>query len=57
MKKPTPRMRRLLLLLPEDVIRALKARAALEGVNPRDVITAWVRSWQKEMSEMGRRKA
>lgn len=47
MKKQLPRMRRLMLLLPEDVVRTLKARAALEGVNPRDLITAWVRSWKE----------
>ncbi len=47
MKTPASRMHRLLLLLPEDVIRRLKARAALEGVHPRDVITAWVRSWKE----------
>ncbi len=46
MKKPVPRMRRLMLLLPEDVIRALKARAALDGVDPRDLVAAWVRSWK-----------
>jgi hypothetical protein len=45
MNKPPGRMRRLNLVLPEDVIRALKGRAGLEGVNPRDLITAWVRSW------------
>lgn len=48
MKKPAPKMRRLLLLLPEDVIRTLKARAALEGVAPRDLIVAWVQSWQRQ---------
>jgi len=45
MKKPPSRMRRLLLLLPEDLIRTLKARAALQGGHPRDLIIAWVRSW------------
>jgi hypothetical protein len=47
MKKPALRMRRLILLLPEDVVRTLKARAALEGVNPRDLITAWIQSWKE----------
>ena len=47
MKTPQPSMRRLLLILPEDVIRTLKSRAALEGLHPRDLITAWVRSWAK----------
>lgn len=46
MKKPASSMRRLILLLPEDVVRTLKARAALEGVAPRDLVTAWVRSWK-----------
>ena len=45
-KKQEAPIRRLTLELPEDVIRALKARAALEGVNPRDLITSWVRSWK-----------
>jgi len=47
MKKPARMMRRLILLLPEDVIRTLKSRAALDGVNPRDVITTSIRSWAK----------
>lgn len=46
MKKSAPRMRRLLLLLPEEVIRTLKARAGMEGVAPRDLVIAWVRSWK-----------
>ena len=47
MKKPAPTMRRLMLTLPEDIIRALKARAALEGMDPRDLLIQWVRSWAK----------
>lgn len=48
MKTQAPRMKRLLLLLPEHVIRALKARAAMEGVAPRDLVVAWVQSWGDE---------
>ena len=50
MKKAPAKMRRLNLVLPEDVIRALKGRAGLEGVSPRDLITAWVRSWKEGKS-------
>jgi len=46
-KKQDAATRRLTLELPEDVIRALKGRAGLEGVDPRDLITAWVRSCVK----------
>ncbi|HEV8663432.1 MAG TPA: hypothetical protein VGT06_09885 [Candidatus Methylomirabilis sp.] len=46
-------MRRLILLLPEDVGRALKARAALEGVAPRDLVVAWVRSWTERKEGRG----
>jgi len=57
MKTRQPSMRRLLLILPEDVIRTLKSRAALEGLHPRDLITAWVRSWAKpEMPRPGGRR-
>jgi hypothetical protein len=34
-----------MLLLPEDVVRTLNA---LLGVNPRDLIVAWVRSWEND---------
>jgi len=47
MKKPAAKMRRLMLTLPEDVIRALKARAAMEGMDPRDIVIHWVRSWKE----------
>jgi hypothetical protein len=57
MKTPQPSMRRLLLILPEDVIRTLKSRAALEALHPRDLITAWVRSWAKpDMPRPGGRR-
>jgi len=46
-KKQESPTHRLTLELPEDVIRALKGRAGLEGLDPRDLITAWVRSWAK----------
>ena len=46
-KKHESPTRRLTLELPEDVIRALKGRAGLEGLDPRDLITAWVRSWER----------
>ncbi len=45
-RKDVP-IRRLVLELPEDLIRSLKARASLEGVAPRDVVAAWIRSWAK----------
>ncbi len=35
----------LVLELPPDVKRALKVRAAAEGVHSRDLVVAWVRSW------------
>lgn len=50
MKKLAPGMRRLILLLPAEVIRALKARAAAEDKAPRDLVAAWVRSWKDKKS-------
>jgi predicted DNA binding CopG/RHH family protein len=44
-KKPPVPMRRITLEFPEDLIRRLKARASLEGVAPRDLVVAWIRSW------------
>jgi len=56
-KKQDAPTRRLTLQLPDDVIRALKGRAGLEGVDPRDLITSWVRSWAKaEMPRPGGRR-
>lgn len=46
-------IRRLALELPEDVVRALKARAALEGLAPRDLVVAWVRSWTERKEGRG----
>jgi len=43
-RKDVP-IRRLVLELPEDLIRTLKSRASLEGVAPRDLVAAWIRSW------------
>jgi len=36
---------RLVLELPPGVRRAIKVRAAAEGVAPRDLVVAWVRTW------------
>jgi hypothetical protein len=47
-KKREAPIYRLTLELPEDVARALKARAALEGVAPRDLVVAWVRTWKEQ---------
>jgi len=44
-KKPPVPMRRITLELPEDLVRRLKGRASLEGVAPRDLVAAWIRSW------------
>lgn len=43
-RKDVP-IRRLVLELPEDLIRTLKSRASLEGLAPRDLVAAWIRSW------------
>ncbi len=55
-KKPPVPMRRITLELPEDLIRRLKSRASLEGVAPRDLVVAWVRSWKEAESGSSRRK-
>ncbi len=44
-KKRELLIRRITLELPEDLIRGLKGRAGLEGVAPRDLVAAWIRSW------------
>ena len=49
-KKPPVPMRRITLELPEDLVRRLKGRASLEGVAPRDLAAAWIRSWKEGKS-------
>lgn len=46
-------IRRLVLELPEELIRTLKSRASLEGVAPRDLVAAWIRSWTQSREGKG----
>jgi len=43
-----PVRQRVVLELDPAVIRALKVRAAYEGVPMRDLVERWVRSWKQE---------
>lgn len=45
MRKSKERPPRLMLTLAEDLIRALKVRAAQEGTTVSKLVTAWVRTW------------
>jgi hypothetical protein len=49
-KKGAGRKRRLVLEMDESVIRALKARAAMEGTTVSKLVEEWVRSWAKAPS-------
>lgn len=47
-KRPRVRRRRLVVALEEEVYRAVKMRAARELTTAAQLITAWVRSWEKK---------
>lgn len=44
-QKREAKKRRVMLSLEEEVIRALKVRAAQEGTTMSKLVAAWVRSW------------
>jgi hypothetical protein len=41
-------VRRLVLAMEDEIVRALKARAALEGTTVSKLVAAWVRTWMKK---------
>ena len=48
MARPTkPIRQRVILELEPAIVRAIKVRAAQEGVAMRDLVERWVRSWAK----------